>query len=168
MNDKLDYLKRAFGRLCEEAVQSAQKERMNVMGQAAKQGALQSGNMLLAVKGVYDRGASETADKMVRLAFDLTGSTAGPVCAAVEQGLRALRDNLSNDLAEFFRVQANWAPRNAIDGLGNGFLHGWNDASFLVSTRGPGWSLRRGKGGQAFESSSVLGFPACAKAPGAA
>jgi hypothetical protein len=92
------------------------------MAQAAQRGALQSGNMLLAVKQAYDRAASETADKMVRLAFDLTGSTAEPVCAAVERSLMTLRDTLSNHLAQFFRVQGGWAPQMTTDILGNDFL----------------------------------------------
>jgi hypothetical protein len=65
---------------------------------------------------------SQAADKMVRHAFELTGSTARPVCDTVEQGLRSLRDALSNDLAQFFRVQGAFAPRNTTDALGNDFL----------------------------------------------
>jgi hypothetical protein len=103
-------------------VQSVQKERTQVMARAAKAGALHSGNTLFAVKNEYDRAASETADKIVRLAFDVTESTAQPVCDAIVQGLTALRDALSNDLAQFFRDQAAWAPRDATDGLGNDFL----------------------------------------------
>jgi hypothetical protein len=122
MNEQIDYLMRSFARICDEASQSAQQERLNVMAQATKQGALQSGNMLLAVKNACDRAARDATDKMVRLAFELTGSTAEPICTAVEQGLRGLRDTLSNDLAQFFRVQASWAPKNATDGLGNEFL----------------------------------------------
>jgi hypothetical protein len=122
MNDKMAYLKRAFSRLSEEAVQSAQKDRMHAMAQAAQKGALQGSGMLVMVKSGYDRAGSETADKVARLAFELTGSTAEPVCEAVVQGLRALRDTLSNDLAQFFRSQAGWAPHDITDGLGNDFL----------------------------------------------
>jgi hypothetical protein len=93
------------------------------MAVASQQGTLQSGNMLLSVKNEYDRAASENSDKIVRLAFELTGSTAQPVCDTVEQGLRLLRDALSSDLAQFFRVQGAFAPRDTTDGLSNDFLH---------------------------------------------
>ena len=92
MNDKLTYLRRAFGRLCEEAVQSAQKGRLRVMAEATSRGALHSGGTLISVNGEYDRAANETTDKMVRLAFDVTGDTSEPTCAVVEEGLTALRD----------------------------------------------------------------------------
>jgi hypothetical protein len=123
MTHDLAYLQRAFSRLIEEAVQSAQTERQRVMAKAAQRGNLQSGSMLLLVKAKYDRAASETVDKMVRLAFDLTGSTAEPVCDGLRQGLNALRDSLSNDLAELYRSHAGWAPSNVTDGLGNDFLN---------------------------------------------
>jgi hypothetical protein len=116
------YLNRAFQRLSEEAVQAAQNERTKVMADAAKRGVLQSSVMLGSVKNEYIRAGSQAADKMVRHAFELTGSTAQPVCDTVEQGLRSLRDALSNDLAQFFRVQGAFASRNMTDALGNDFL----------------------------------------------
>ena len=60
MNDHIAYLNRTFGRLCDEAVQSAQKERMHVMAEASKHGALQGSRMLITVKDEYARTASET------------------------------------------------------------------------------------------------------------
>ena len=79
--------------------------------------------MLLSVRNEYIRAAGQTADKMVQLAFELTGNTAQPVCDTVERGLRSLRDALSNDLAQFFRVHGAFAGGNATDALGNDFLH---------------------------------------------
>jgi hypothetical protein len=122
MNDKLTYLSRAFDRMRNEAVQSVQRERTRVMAQAAQQGALQSGRMMLLVKEEYDRLASETADKIVKLAFEATESTAHPVCEVVNKGLIALRDALSNDLTEFLRVQCSWAPANASNQIKSDFL----------------------------------------------
>src|ERR1700730_1992402 len=104
----------------DEALQSVHHERAIAIAQGAQRGL--GGNTLLAAKNAYDRAAAVTTDKMVRLAFELTGNTAEPVCTAVEQGLRGLRDALSNDLAQFFREQASWAPLNATDALGNDFL----------------------------------------------
>ncbi len=120
MNGKLAYLRRAFSRLCEEAVQSAQKGRLRVMAEATSRGALQSGGSLISVKGEYDRVANETTDKMVRLAFDVTGDTSEPTCAVVEEGLTALRDALSNDLAQFYSAQT-WARSNAPEALRSDF-----------------------------------------------
>ena len=54
---------------------------------------------------------------------DLTGSTEGPVCEFLEQALRILRDDISNDLAAFFRSQRSWAPANATDAVGNAYLN---------------------------------------------
>jgi hypothetical protein len=121
INNKMDYLKRAFGRICEEARQAAQEQQKSIIATAARDGF--GGNTLLAVTREYTRAANEAADKMVRLAFDVTGSTAEPICMALRQGMTEFRDTLSNDLAQFFNAQASWAPRNATDGLGNGFLH---------------------------------------------
>jgi hypothetical protein len=45
------------------------------MREAARHGALQGGRTLLGVKAAYDSAGSQTADKMVQLAFNLTGST---------------------------------------------------------------------------------------------
>jgi hypothetical protein len=120
MND-LDYLKRSFGRMCEEAVQSAQQERTSVISQAAAGGALYNSRVLLVVASAYERAAATAADKMVRLAFELTGSTSNAVCAAVEEGLRLLRDALSNDLIQFFKGQGSWMP-DVSDRLSTDFL----------------------------------------------
>lgn len=122
-SDDIAYLKRAFQRLSDEAVQAVQDERTKVMANAAKHGVLQSGGMLGSVKDEYIRAGSQTAEKMVRLAFEVTGSTAQPVCDTVEQGLRSLRDTLSNELAQFFRVQGAFAPPTTTDALANDFLH---------------------------------------------
>jgi hypothetical protein len=121
--DHIAYLNRAFHRLCDEALEAVQIERAKIMAQAAMRGALSSGGMLVSVKDQYTRAANQTADKMVRLAFEVTGSTDQPVRETVERGLRSLRDALSNNLAEFFRVQGAFAGSNTTDALGNDFLH---------------------------------------------
>jgi hypothetical protein len=64
-------------------------------GEVTRVGALQSGGMLLLVKEEYDRAAANAADKMVRLAHELTGTTEKPVSGAVELGLSALRGKAS-------------------------------------------------------------------------
>jgi hypothetical protein len=110
--DDIAYLNRAFQRLCDETIEAVQSERTKIMANAAKHGALQSGGMLLSVKNEYIRAAGQTADKMVKLAFELTGSTAQPVSDTVERGLRSLRDALSNDLAQCFGVQGEFAGSN--------------------------------------------------------
>jgi hypothetical protein len=121
--DDIAYLNRAFQRMCDEAIEGVQSERSKIMANAAKNGVLQSGGMLLSVKNEYLRAAGQTADKMVRLAFEIGGSTARPVCDAVDRALKSLRDVLSNDLAQFFRVQGAFAGSSVTDALGNDFLH---------------------------------------------
>jgi len=79
--------------------------------------------MLMSVGDSYIRAGRDTMGKMARLTYELTGATKGPVSEMLEQELRALRDRLSNDLADFFRSQRSWAPTNATDAVGNGFLN---------------------------------------------
>jgi len=117
------YLRRAFDRQREEAMTSVQHARERVMAEAAKVGALHGGRMLMLVKEEYVRGVTEAGHKMVRLAFEATGSTPVKLCDEVERGLRALRDTLSNDLLVFFQAQSSWSGQELIMALGNDFLN---------------------------------------------
>src|SRR6266571_3588903 len=118
----LAYLARAFDRAREQAVSSAGQARLRVMAEATKAGALHGRRMLLNVKGEYERELIEATDRAVRLAFDATGSTSDALCHVVQRALFAIRDALSNDLAQFFRAQAAWAG-NLGEQLGNDFLN---------------------------------------------
>ena len=124
VDDKqIAYLRRAFDRQRDQAITSVQQARARIMAEAAKAGALQGGRMLLMVKEEYVRGVTESADKMVRLAFELTGTTSDQICDEVERGLRMIRDALSNDLRDFFQTQSGWSGQAPMDALGNDFLN---------------------------------------------
>ena len=117
------YLKRVFDRLRDEAVNSARVDRQRVMAKAASQGALTGGRTLMLVKAEYERAGAEAAESIARSAFEKTESTDENVCRAIEVGLHTLRDALSNDLADWFRTFANWAPSVTTSSQGNEFLH---------------------------------------------
>jgi ferritin-like metal-binding protein YciE len=122
MSHDIAYLERSFARLRDDAVQSAQKERLRVTAEATRAGAPQSGRMLLLVKEQYDRAATNAADKIVHLAYELTGATDKPVSEAVELGLSALAEGLAADLADFLESQRGWVPPNVRMQLNNDFL----------------------------------------------
>jgi hypothetical protein len=111
MSDKMAYLARAFTRVCAEAIQFAQKQRQRTMSEAAKHGF--GGRVLLLIAEEYERAAANAADRMVRLAYSVTGSTEPPVCDAVERGLVELRDRCTSDLRGFLETQTSLAPPNA-------------------------------------------------------
>jgi hypothetical protein len=122
--DKLTYLARAFQRLRDDAVQSVRVVPEQIARQAASKGELQSGAMLTQVGRAYDSMASQTTDKMVRLTYDLMGNSSAEVLEVLQRELGALRDGLSNELADFFRSPlGSWAPRNASDAVGNDYLN---------------------------------------------
>jgi len=120
--EKIAYLARAFQRLSDQAARSAREAREKVMAQAASKGELQSGAMLMQVGREYDSAAKQATDKMVHLTYELIGSSAKGI-EVLERELRTLRDALSNELANFFRTHASWAPRNATDAVGNEYLN---------------------------------------------
>jgi hypothetical protein len=120
------YLERSFTRLHDDAVQSAQKQRLRLMGEAAKSGTLQSDRMLLLIKEEYDRAATNAADKIVDLAYELTGTTDEPVADAVELGLSAMGERLAADLAGFLESQRGWVSPNARTQLNDDFLERTN------------------------------------------
>src|SRR5690349_8431795 len=126
MTHDIAYLERSFTILRDDAAQSAQKERLRVVAEAARAGALQSGRMLLAVKEEYDRAATNAADKMVHLAYELTGRTDRPISEAVEEGLSALRERLAADLAAFLESQRGWAAPNTRTQVNDDFLERTN------------------------------------------
>jgi hypothetical protein len=117
--DETAYLSRAFDRFGDEAIDSVHVERQGVMSLGTKQGL--SGTTLVNLQTVYFRVGADTMGKMVRLAYDIAGTT-GPVVEALEQGLRALRDMLSNDLADYFRSQRVWAPSGATEAVSKSYL----------------------------------------------
>jgi hypothetical protein len=126
---KLAYLSRAFDRLRDNSISDAQMSRQRVMRKAARVGALQSGRTLLCIQEEYVRVVREAATKMARQAFDATGTNNEEVAKLIQEGLSALRDALSNDLAEFFRKGGSWAG-NLGQSLGNEFL---NQADKVIS-----------------------------------
>jgi hypothetical protein len=126
MSHDIAYLERSFTRLRDDAVQSAQKERLRVMAEATRAGTLQSDRMLLLIKEEYDRVATNAADKIAHLAYELTGSTDKPVSEAVELGLSAVGERLAADLADFLESQRGWVPPNARMQLNNDFLNRTN------------------------------------------
>jgi hypothetical protein len=88
-------------RLCEEAVRDGPKgTNARIMANAPKHGALQSGGMLRSVTDEYVSAGSQTADKMVPRAFELTGST---VCIAPE-GLYQNSQTLTHAAGVFTRT----------------------------------------------------------------
>jgi hypothetical protein len=115
---KLAYVARALDRLREAFVADAQKSRQRILAEGSKVGL--GGRTLLLIKEDYVRLVQEATVKAARLAFDSTGSNDEAVCKTLERGLFALRDAVSNDLAEFFR-NTSWVG-NVGDPLGNDFL----------------------------------------------
>src|SRR5215470_13503503 len=96
LDQQLAYLARAFQRLRDEAIIGFRKARERVMAEMASKGMLQSGNMLAYVGRECDLAATDATNKMVRLAYELTGNTEPAICALIERDLRTLRDTLSN------------------------------------------------------------------------
>jgi hypothetical protein len=125
MDDDLVNLTRSLKRLCEEAVQSAQKQCMRMMDDEAKHGLDE--RVLVRIKDEYYYAAANTTGKMARLAQGVTGRTAQPVWDVLEGALIELRDMLSEDLSRFFRDEVRWAPSDARQTLAKGFytaVHG--------------------------------------------
>lgn len=118
----LAYLVRAFDRQREASILDAQMSRSRVMAEASKAGALQSGRTLLSIKTEYVRVVQEAGAKMSRHAFDAAGSNAQDVIRVIQKALTALRDAISNDLADFFRRGGSWAGALG-QSLGNDYLH---------------------------------------------
>jgi hypothetical protein len=117
--DQFAYFTRAFRRLRAEAVSSLHQTRLRITSEEVHRGL--SGNLLDRVGRDYERVAADAIEKMVRLAYELTGSTSPPVLEALEEGMSLLRNALSDDLAEFFRSSCAWAPSNAVEFVGNRF-----------------------------------------------
>lgn len=126
MSYDIAYLERSFTRLQDDAVQSAQKQRLRLMEEAAKTGTLQSDRMLLLIKEEYDRAAINAADQIVHLAHELTGTTDERVADAVELGLSAVGESLAADLAGFLESQRGWVSPNARMQLNDAFLDRMN------------------------------------------
>jgi hypothetical protein len=126
MSHDIADLERSCTRLRDDAVQSAQKERRRVMAEATKAGTLQSSRMLLLIKEEYDLAATNAADKIAHLAYELTGSTDKPVSEAVELGLSAVGERLAADLADFLESQRGWVPPNTRMELNDDFLNRTN------------------------------------------
>lgn len=119
---KLEYLGRAFERLRDGALVEVRMALQTVTRDAAKAGALQSGRTLLMIKTEYVRVVSETGHKMTRLAFDATGTNTNDIVEVIHKNIVALRDAVSNDLAEFFRTAGSWAGMSG-QASGNDFLN---------------------------------------------
>jgi hypothetical protein len=111
MSDDMAYLARAFSRMCAEAIQSAREQQQRVINEAARHGL--SGRMLLLIAEEYQRAATTVAERMVRHAYNVTGSHSPSVCDAVERALIELRDACWADLCRFFDAQGSWAPAPA-------------------------------------------------------
>jgi len=119
---KSEYLARAFARIGDRALQGAQQDKMKVMAEATKAGALQSERTLIYVAEAYKTAGKQAATEVASRTFEITQSNAKPVCDEMRRGLQKIRDALSNDLADYFRKQAAFAGHMVTDPLGNGFL----------------------------------------------
>jgi hypothetical protein len=117
-DQQLAYVARAIDRLRDTCVIDAQMSRQRIVAEGTRVGL--GGRTLLQIKEEYVRVVSEAVSKVARLAFDSTGSNEEAVFKTIQRGLFALRDGVSNDLADFFR-KTPWAS-GVGDALGNDFL----------------------------------------------
>jgi hypothetical protein len=115
----LSYLARAFDRLRAEALLEAQMSRQRIVAEATKTGL--SGRTIIQIKDEYVRIVRESAHRMCRHAFDATGDNVEDIAEVIQNRLVAVRDDLSNDLADFFRKGGSWAGQLG-QAVGNEYL----------------------------------------------
>lgn len=106
--DVTAYLARSFERELNAALTAAEVAETAVLRKASAAGALQSGSTLWMVKSEREAILKASAAKITRLAFEATGGTAPEVGDVLEHHLRALRDKLAAQLADFYQ-RSSWA-----------------------------------------------------------
>ena len=123
-----------FTTLCDEAVQSAQQTRTRVIARDAKRGLDES--TLPEIEAAYRQAALATMNEMGCLA----AAAVPPAWDALERGYRQVRDRMAEDLSQFFRDEAHWAPAETRQELAKWFFKWLDGTSTSVVD-----DLRRGR-----------------------